>query len=186
MKVVYPKSINPMLIFAALIIAQIYLIYSIGLTSDEPGYNLKSFNEIKYIFGLENVPLGLDVLHGNTFQIIGSMVSCISNPVTCFNLFSNLDNKDLFWSHYDGFLYDVRLVLVPLSLVGQLSLVSAARLVTKTNRFKFALLPVVVLYPLWISHSAFNFSDFIPLVGFSMLIFSLTALYSIHDFDEKR
>jgi hypothetical protein len=181
-----PKSINATLIFAALIIAQIYLIYSIGLTSDEPGYNLKSFNEIKYIFGLENVPLGLDVLHGNTFQIIGSTVSCISNPGTCFNLFSNLDNKDLFWSHYDGFLYDVRLVLVPLSLVGQLSLVSAARLVTKTNRFKIALFPVIVLYPIWISHSAFNFSDFIPLVGFSMLIFSLTALYSIHDFDEKK
>lgn len=180
------KTYNHIIVFLALIVIQIYLINSTGLTADEPSYNLKSFNEIRFVLNQENVPLGTDVLHGNTFQNFGSTVACLSNPGNCMNLFMNLDNKKLFWSIYDDFLIDVRLILIPLSLFGQLSLLFAARLITGQKRFKVITLPIVGIYPIWLSHSAFNFSDFIPLVGFSGLIYTLTALYFIGDFHKNK
>jgi hypothetical protein len=180
------RTYNFIIVFIVLIVTQFYLINHTGLTADEPSLNLKSFNEVKYILNQESVPLGTDVLHQNTFQNFGSTIGCLSNLGNCMNLFMNLDDKKLFWSIYDDFLIDVRLILIPLSLFGQLSLLFAARLMTRQKRFELITLPIVGIYPIWLSHSAFNFSDFIPLVGFCVLIYTLTAFYFIDDFHDNK
>lgn len=165
-----------------ILFTQLYFIHNVGLTSDEPGYNLNSFNEIKFLFGIETPELGLDVIHGNTFQILGSTLSCILNPQECLNIFNNLDNKELFWNSYDSYLIKVRYILIPLSIIGQFSILFAAQLFTKLKTFNFIPLLILNFYPIWVSHSSFNFSDFIPLVGFSMLILSFTSFYRIDEF----
>ncbi len=172
--------------FFILVIVQFYLILNTGLTADEPNYNLNSFNELKFILGIEKVPLGADVLHGNTFQIFGSLISCLTNPNSCTALFLELSDKDLFWSRYDTFLIGVRLVLIPLNLLGQFSLLFAAILISKQRTIPLVVTPAVGIYPIWLSHSAFNFSDFIPLVGFSMLIYVLTSLYLIENYSTSK
>jgi hypothetical protein len=177
---------NLFFMFFILVMVQIYLILNTGLTADEPNYNLNSFNELKFILGIEKIPLGTDVLHGNTFQIFGSLISCLTNPNSCTALFLELSDKNLFWSLYDTFLIGVRLVLIPLNLLGQISLLLAAILISKQRTIPLAVTPLVGIYPIWLSHSAFNFSDFIPLVGFSMLIYVLTGLYLIDNYSKSK
>ena len=172
--------------FFILVMVQIYLILNTGLTADEPNYNLNSFNELKFILGLEKIPLGTDVLHGNTFQIFGSLISCLTNPNSCAALFLDLSDKNLFWSRYDTYLIGVRLVLIPLNLLGQLSILFAAMLISKQRTIPLLVTPLVGIYPIWLSHSAFNFSDFIPLVGFSMLIYALVGLYLIENYSTSK
>ena len=110
------------------IFLQVSLIRTTGISADEPNYNLNSFFEARFLLGRGYVNLGLDVLHGYTFQWLGNVSNCIFNLDNCKLILQQYENKSIFWQNYETFLIGIRFILIPISIIGQIALSLAAKL----------------------------------------------------------
>lgn len=176
------SSILPFIVVLLSIFLQVSLIRTTGITADEPNYNLNSFFEARFLLGLGYVNLGLDVLHGYTFQWLGNATTCVFNLDNCKLILQQYENKSIFWENYGTFLIGIRYILIPISLIGQLAITFAAKLFFKNKSTFFYAILLINLYPMWLSHSSFNHSDFPALAGFSVLMFIISSIYHLSQF----
>ena len=164
------------------IFLQVSLIRTTGISADEPNYNLNSFFEARFLLGRGYVNLGLDVLHGYTFQWLGNVSNCIFNLDNCKLILQQYENKSIFWQNYETFLIGIRFILIPISIIGQIALSLAAKLFFNDKSTLFYAILLINLYPMWLSHSSFNLSDFPALAGFSFIIFTISSIHHIYQF----
>lgn len=168
------KLILIFFILSTISIIHLFQIYTTDLMYDEPGYNLNALSEILYVLRLSNQPIGLDIVHGFTFEIFGSIFSCIQNIDFCN--FNNIGgDKNLFWNEYYDFLINVRLLLIFINLMGSLAISFTIYLLT--NRFNGIIYSLILinLFPMWNALKVFQSSDFIPVVGFTLVIYYLIS-----------